>query len=456
MYRKLFQTNIIVSGILLILISCTAIKPVRPVLINTTITVPEPDKSRITIPFSIDLHSFINTLDSTMFRSFGTLDSWNCDGNNCIAYKIDRGDLGVSLQNNNLSVKTQLTYQARFGRKFMGSIRTLASSGKQTLNIGLNSALNWNNDWQLVTNTTSVPITGEDYKFTDFNYDVTPRIILTLQHRFDEKLSALDRKASQYFNIKTILERAWDKIQVPIKVHDQIWFVVNPDSVSVSRIHGDNQNLQVSIGISCYPKVYYTETQPVIKKMPIPGFSVRNDSLAAFHINLYGELSYIEATKLANDQLKNKDFAIGSRHLIIDDIQINGTGNKLIIQVRISGTVKGVVYFVATPYYDPESNMILVKDFDFSIETKNVLIKLANWMLHDEFKNLVSSKLKYNVTNQLKKAQDDLTIAINRKIGTDLQLTGAITSLSTLGVFITDKGLKTVVTANGSIKAFIE
>jgi len=210
-------------------------------------------------------------------------------------------------------------------------------------------------------------------------------------------------------------------------------------------------NKSVSITLSCYPKVYYTENKPLVKKMPLPGFSLKNDSMASFHISLEGELSYNEATKLANDQLKDKDFTISNHHIIIKDIQINGLGDKLIIQIKISGTLNGVVYFVAVPYYDTENQTIYIRYFDYSIETKNALIKMANWMMHDEFKNLVSSKLKFNISNQLKKDSEDLTQALNRKIDPYIQLSGSISSISTSGVFITDNSIKTVLVANGSI-----
>ena len=174
------QISVII--IFLLLYSCASIKPVKPNLPTTRIVVPEPEKSRLKIPITINVNALVNRLDSNILRSIDNKDKWECEGNNCIEYKIDMDDLGVTINGNILSVNTKLKYQVSYGRKLFGKIQSLASSGEQTLNVGFNSGLTWNNDWTLSTKTSLIPVTGSDVYISEFNYNVTRVIISGLQH----------------------------------------------------------------------------------------------------------------------------------------------------------------------------------------------------------------------------------------------------------------------------------
>ena len=272
-----------------------------------------------------------------------------------------------------------------------------------------------------------------------------------LKELINKKLPIIDNNALTNFDFRSKIESEWNSLVSPLQVSKDLWFCFDPKAIAISQCKREGMELSTTIGIQCFPKIIYQEVKPVQDKQSLPEIKMDNDTSSDFHIHLFADLSYLEATKLINENLRNKTFNFKNYHVTIDECNISGAGKTMLIEVKISGSIKGDFYFVATPVFDSESQMITVKDFDFSMETKNALLKTADWLLHSDLKNIVNSKVKFNVKDQLSKAEKDLSLSMNRRINNNLSMTGNITSISILGLYLMDNGIKTIVKVNGRL-----
>ncbi|HEU4861995.1 MAG TPA: DUF4403 family protein, partial [Chitinophagaceae bacterium] len=99
-----------------------------------------------------------------------------------------------------------------------------------------------------------------------------------------------------------------------------------------------------------------------------------------------------------------------------EDSRIYGTGNeKLIIKMSFSGSNSGIAYFTGKPFYDEKKKMIEVRDIDFDVKTKNLLLKSADWLFNKRITAEIARVSKFDLSNYV----DTAKILINRQLNTE-------------------------------------
>lgn len=435
--------------------------------IDDKFIVPQIGKSSLNIPISINLTPLVAELENNIPRQQGSGVKLY-DGDNGYSYDAVRDNLSTSVNGNTLSISTQVHYQAEYCKRvkkpwpLSGYIcPIIASCGynepRPTVNIGLNSIVTLNEDWYINSKTTSMPITSiRDCKVTIFNYNVTSKIIEKFQPIFDGYVATIDQKMPQVTNIKAKADDLWKKLQAPIKVKEDIWFAINPDTFSVSSLNGSGQTLNLNVGLKCIPKIIYGKTIPTTEKKDLPKLKINDSSTAGFHIELEGEVPFDEANTTANAKLKDRKYPLGKFSVEIKDIQLYAAGQNIIAQVKVGGSAKGTIYFIGTPYYDALNKIIKIRNFDYSIETKNILAKSANWLLHEDFKKSINSQLAFSVAKQIDDGKQSLQQALNKQIQPTIRLEGNVANIIPLGVYNTATSLKAIVVADGDVKVQVQ
>jgi hypothetical protein len=70
-----------------------------------------------------------------------------------------------------------------------------------------------------------------------------------------------------------------------------------------------------------------------------------------------------------------------------------------------SGTNSGIAYFTGKPFYDANKKMIEVRDIDFDVKTKSLLLKSADWLFNKRIINEVTrcQNLIFRIISTLQK-----------------------------------------------------
>ena len=125
-------------------------------------------------------------------------------------------------------------------------------------------------------------------------------------------------------------------------------------------------------------------------------------------------------------QLGDQKIEITKKRIInLDKIEVLGPQNEqLVISVDFSGTKKGRLFLIVTPYID-DNQHFRIKDVDYDIQTKSVLLHSAQWILDSKLKELMTAGFDL-----------DLNPIINEtKVSIEQQMNGEITE----GVWMTTK-----------------
>jgi len=125
----------------------------------------------------------------------------------------------------------------------------------------------------------------------------------------------------------------------------------------------------------------------------------------------------------------------------------------LSVVAKIGGKVKGVLYFEGKPAYDTLSGDLQIVDFNFDVDTYNVLAKSAEWLLHDEFKEKISKELHWPLREYSQKSSELIQNGISQsKLSKKLSVSIHKFQMEPQQFLITNENLQLLVNAKGEIE----
>jgi hypothetical protein len=120
----------------------------------------------------------------------------------------------------------------------------------------------------------------------------------------------------------------------------------------------------------------------------------------------------------------------------VEDCRLYGTGNEdLIIKMSFSGSSSGIAYFTGKPFYDEKKKMIEIRDIDFDVKTKNLLLKSADWLFNKRITNEIAKVSKFDLSSYV----DTAKTLINKQLNADwirgIKSVGNINDLKIAGFY---------------------
>ena len=162
--------------------------------------------------------------------------------------------------------------------------------------------------------------------------------------------------------------------------------------------------------------------------------------------------NYNDLTVLMNNKLAGKSFDVKGKQIIINSIQISGLGNsKIALKLDFKGSKKGVAYLVGTPVFDSAKNIITIPDLAFDLKSRNILLKLANWLLNDKISSKIKVAANFDLSPILLQAKNNLQTQLNRNLTDHIQMTGTVNSLVIQKIYTSLDSLLIRVLSNGEI-----
>ncbi|TNE98489.1 MAG: DUF4403 family protein, partial [Bacteroidetes bacterium] len=96
--------------------------------------------------------------------------------------------------------------------------------------------------------------------------------------------------------------------------------------------------------------------------------------------------------------------------------------NKLNLMVRFSGNKKGTVYLEAIPVYSTVEQELSLSEIHLTLESKNVLLKSAKWLLNGKLERSIEEHARFNFVKDIDKVNELLRTKLNGSITPGLEL----------------------------------
>lgn len=286
---------------------------------------------------------------------------------------------------------------------------------------------------------------------------IADRVIKSQQKIITE---AIDDEIKNQIELRKYVEEGWNAMHQPIQLYNDpvAWLRISPTGIFVTPLSGDKDYARATIRIDGVAETF-VGSKPVAKLTNLPNATYINSASGDFVISLINDMTYQEAEKLATQHLAGQTFSSsnGKKKIHIDSIYIYGGGDNLIIKTKVSGNVNGFIYLKGKPTYDSISQTIYLKNLDYSVETKNAMIKTGNWILKSTLTKRMQEVLRYSVAADMAEIKKQANTYIgNYSITKNVSIKASITDLKPTDIVITKESIKAVIYATGKMNMSIK
>jgi Domain of unknown function (DUF4403) len=416
-------------------------------------------RSTVNVPVSIalrDVERQLNTQVTGLIYEDNSLD--DNGGDNVMTKVWKREAITVSAKDSVFQFLVPLKIWVRAGVSVLGFRQTADTEFE--INLRFSSRFSIDPDWSVNTQTRA---DGYDwvkkpaFSIAGIQIPIAGFVGKMIDRNLGSITTTLDQQVRREINLRTPVLQAWNTLRQPYLLSDEYktWLLVSPQRVVITPLRFEGSTIRATIGIEGYTLTTIGPKPTIKPAVTLPNLTVvPNLTNTDFQIGLLSEVSYPEAAQLAAKTFVGKAFSFSNNKysVTVTSIDMFGQDNNLIIKAGLSGSINGDVYLRGKPYYDQTQKTISLTDLEYDFDTKNVLQRTANWLLHGTFANILQKQLTIPVGPQLDEMQQSVQNQLkNNQIAPGVMLNGVLDEVRPDQVYLTPTAMLAVVYAKGRV-----
>jgi hypothetical protein len=446
------------KGILSLLIltatfaSCSKkIIPDKPFLSKTNFRLDSLPESEMNVPIQVNLKPLYRLAEKnvdTVFTSPNWPDDWiTPDCANRYKYHFRRGPLQITASGNSMNIGFTGYY------KIIGSTRACIGGtvlspwtppcrcgfdeDERRVRVDFTNSITLLPDYKIkLTIKRQEPQPLDKCTVCFFGADITGQVMSGLKDELDLAKKAMENSLG-VVDMKPQVQHIWNRLSAPYNIYNLGWLQINPQKIKVNSLFARNDTLNIFLGMTARPLIRFEKPQELLTLVPNLDNSIARPGFTIF---LDAVLNYDSLNNILNSQIKGKqfDFEKGKtkKNIVVQDCRIYGSGNeKLIIKMSFSGSNEGIAWFTGRPHYDENSRMIEIREIDFDIKTKNLLLKTADWLFNRRITNELSRAARFDLSNYVDTAKTLIAQQLNKEWIKGVKSTGVINDMKIAGFY---------------------
>lgn len=465
LYQLTTMRNILLTTILLAFLvlpySCKTLQVEKPA--ESYIPAPiQPAVSELPLSVELDLKKLETALNREMQ---GLLFQGEKLNNQDLSVKVWKANnFTFSIKNNQIEYRVPLKIWSKFGwtvEKFgLKAGDSYEANGSIALNFATTISIDRN--WKLIAHTASKGyqwMEAPRVNIMGVTVPVTPIAGYALQESQKMITEQIDNVLSDMIDLKKYAAMAWSEMQKPMLMSDanQLWLKITPSEVSLSPFETINQKLNLTVGLKAQIESYMGSKPAVTKAIALPALKTTTSRPGAFNLNIAADATYTKISELAKTQLINKTFTEGKNSITITGLQLYGRNGKAVVEADVTGSIKGRIYFTGDMTYNPEKVAVEIQNPEFDINTKNALVKSANWLLNGLIIKKISPYLTYPVQQELDNARKEANkMLANYPVYNGIALQGQLNTLTVTAVNLIPGAVRLQANLKGNVKLKVD
>ena len=376
-------------------------------------------------------------------------------------YDVNRSDINIAASGNSITLNSDVRYEVWGQARGFLNVLIRGHCGPTdnpppTAHLALTSTISTDAQWNLVTHTTGSATRTGPCNVTLASIDIAPKVMAAVNNALGNVLPQVDATIAQAADLPARVQSAWSSLLAPVRLDSTSYLMVHPTAAGLTPVSMDNSSLKVGLHIEARPEIIVGGAPPIADKTTLPAAA---SAVAGNAFSLAVPVSI--STAFLDGQIRQalKIGSGGVRYpptgrffLTPSSADVSVYGSKVVLRLGLTGSANAIIYLIGTPRFDPVTNTLDIPDLDYTVETKNLLAKVADWAEGSRALADVRQRLRINLSAQAATARQTLTNAINRKIG-DFQLAGTLGNLDLLGIYPdqTSGMVKAYFIANGTV-----
>jgi hypothetical protein len=155
--------------------------------------------------------------------------------------------------------------------------------------------------------------------------------------------------------------------------------------------------------------------------------------------------------------LINTSYTYEKKKITITGVSVYGNESRMIIATDVIGNINGKLYFSGLPMYRAIDSSIILKDLQFSVQTKNVLLKSASWLANSSIEKMIGKKMSYPIGAEIRETYDMMVESLNKyEIGEGFIMTGTLNGIEVQQPVLAPAGIIAPVSIKGKLSVKLE
>ena len=303
----------------------------------------------------------------------------------------------------------------KYGTDFMGlnDTREIELNGTITLLSDVKLS-----NWKMITTS----------KIEDFQWNESPTILVagkkvpityiinsTLSIFKSKIANKIDDAIEKSCDFKPYVLNVLETMSTPFQtsVEYEAWFKMNPLEVYVTDAILAKNKIKMDLGLKCtmqtmvgqQPKTTFDKNSVSFK----PVLTVPDKTTAS----VAAISTYESASRIITKNFQGKEFASGSRKIIVQKVDLWAKDGKMIIELDMTGSLNGSIYLSGIPNYNSTTKEIYFEQMDYVLSTKGILTKTANWLMQGVILRKIQENCRYSIKENLDEGKKSLLPYLN-------------------------------------------
>ncbi len=421
------------------------------------------ETSSMLIPIEVSIADLEKKLNKELGNVLYDDNSLENNGGDNLILKVNlRNPIKLSSSGNALKFALPLHLYIKGGWKVeqFGVSLSKYKDVESDINLNFSTSVSVDKDYQLNSKTKF-----DDYKWVSepvlslglFQMPVGGVLDLFLPKVLERVSKEVDETVKKEVSLKPMIQQAWLQMQEPLLINQEFntWLKLSPVELSMGPVLLNDKSIRTSIGLKAITETFIGSKPQVNINKAVPALINNTAGQPSFNIGLLANISFEDATSLAKKMVGNQvfEFNNGKKKITVPDIAIYPKGDLMVVALTLAGSMNGKVYLQGKPVYDKATQSIKYSELDFDIDTKNVLVKSANWLAHGQFLKMMEPYFNYKIDDKLKDAKAMADKFLNNyKVNKMVTLVGKVSKLEPDAIYLTEKGIQAIVVAEGKME----
>lgn len=421
----------------------SSIRPMESRTLSATLP-----RSVLRIPISIRVSRLENSINQSLEGLlYEDKDIRDSDRMVARVYKASR--IQLRMQGNYVYVTVPLSVWM----KYDAGITELEGKGK--IEVDLRTQYSIKSDWSLATQT---ELTNHRWlekpvvQMMGVSMPIGPLADLVIQNTRKRISKEIDEAVAEQFALQDVVQDTWKGLFAPSLASPEYnaWLAVNPTNIGMCPIEVVADTCSTTLIVEAKPAVLIGDKPAGAKAIPLPPYTLYSSQRPGFEIHLAAEIPFSQARLLAKTAVEGETYTAGKRTVTVQDIELYAEDEQLVVEVRTTGSYNGSIYLKGTPQYNREKNAVEIPDLDFTLETRNFLLKGGAWLLKSTLKKKMLESMDFYLQYNLEETRKALETQLNTfPLEQGFRIQATVQSLEISQATLSETGFQVFITLSG-------
>lgn len=425
----------------------------------------------IDLPLRADIRGTLRSLESLVPEVFDTGGRFQMIGPTPVGvrYRVQRAPFRFQAAGGAVHVESTLaiTAEACLGAPmglpipFLPSCQVVASCGvgeaPRQVTVGADTTIRLDPSWHIVAQTVpTAPVFRDRCELTMLRVDVTDFVAGFVAEQVAAATRRMDATVNEHGDLTPRAQELWSNLNTPMDLGEGFWLTLSPQRVFAAPFALTTESASTRVGIVAQPAVT-SGPRPAPAPAALPPLDPTPPGAQGdrFALTLDARVTFAETTALVAGEFRGRVMELEGHHALVREVRVRGHGGALLFELDVTfqdGPFDGTpatLYLAGLPDYDGGREALVVRDLDYTLDTRNTLLQAGEWLLRGSLRDGLARRAVFPLGDRIRRLRDNAQRALSRPLGGGSQMRGELTTLRPVGAFVAPDGVVVRVQAEG-------